>query len=276
MLTDEDREKKAEASIPGTFNVIVNPESFQHLPEYSADDAELTRGGISSLRRGSIAASLTSSIGRDSMIEAIPIPDDPNTVILPRFEDLSRRPTRELKSPTSPIASTRTVAIKREESDAALSTRGPEITSLRYFRDVVWRQLVPPEHGQDSSIILLDEAAAQFPAVSSSSSTCSITDFDNQLIRAMVAVGSLAMSQQDGGEPLDSLQQYSETLPELKSALKSEEDLALDGALLTHFLMLVYEVRIQLWSVVLANISPRSLRLMWNTQTFGLTISRLY
>lgn len=64
-----------------------------------------------------------------------------------------------------------------------------------------------------------------------------------QLIRAMIAVGSLAMLQQEGHELLDSLQQYSQTLPALKSALKSEEDLASDGAFLTHFLMLVYEVR---------------------------------
>lgn len=58
----------------------------------------------------------------------------------------------------------------------------------------------------------------------------------------MMAVGSLAVFQQDGKEKLDSLQHYSQTLPELQNSLKSEEDLASDGAFLTHFLMLVYEV----------------------------------
>ena len=57
-----------------------------------------------------------------------------------------------------------------------------------------------------------------------------------------MAVGSLAMSQQDGGERVDSLQYYSQTLPELQSALRCEEDLASDGAFLTHFLLLIYEV----------------------------------
>lgn len=150
--------------MPGTFNVIVNPESFQHLAEYSADESDHRRNGASPLRRASIAASLASSIGRDSLMEAIPIPGDPNTVILPRFEDLSRRSTREVRSPTSPTGNSRP-NIKREESEVNVSTRSPEIETLRYFRDRVWRQLVPPERGQDSSIILLDEAAAQFPPV---------------------------------------------------------------------------------------------------------------
>lgn len=172
-MTDEDRERKAEASIPGTFNVIVNPESFQHLAEYTVDDVDNKRNGASNLRRASIAASLASSFGRESIVEAIPIPGDPNTVILPRFEDLSRRSTREFKSPTSPTVGARPT-IKREESDTLLAIRSPEITTLRHFRDVVWKQLVPPEHGPDSSIVLLDEAAAQFPPVTYPQVVCYI------------------------------------------------------------------------------------------------------
>lgn len=173
-MTDEDRERKAEASLPGTFNVIVNPESFQHLAEYTPDDPDSRRNGIAPLRRPSIAASLASSFGRESVIEAIPVPGDPNIVILPRFEDLSRRSTRELKSPTSPTTSTRP-HIKREESSTipVLAIRGPEVTTLRRFKDV-WKQLIPPEHGPDSSIVLLDEAAAQFPPVCSMFVLCII------------------------------------------------------------------------------------------------------
>jgi len=164
LLTDEDRERKAEGSTPGTFNVIVNPESFQNLTEYSPIDVD-SRRIETPLRRGSIAASLASSFGRDSMIEAVALSDDPNIVILPKFEDLSRRSTKELKSPISPAASARP-GIKLEEEEPQISLRDPEATTLRHFRDVVWKQLVPPEHGSDSSIVLLDEAAAQFPPVS--------------------------------------------------------------------------------------------------------------
>jgi len=61
-----------------------------------------------------------------------------------------------------------------------------------------------------------------------------------------MAVGSLAMSQSGGSERVDSLQYYSQTLPELQNSLKSEADLASDGAFLTHFLLLIYEVRLHL------------------------------
>lgn len=164
LLTDEDRERKAEASIPGTFNVIVNPDSFQHLAEYAGDDSDSKRNEVTALRRGSIAASLASSIGRDSVLETISIPGDPNIIILPRFEDLSRKTTRELRSPISPNIPPRPV-IKQEESESILPSHSPEITVLRHFRDVVWKRLVPLEHESDSSIILLDDAAITFAPV---------------------------------------------------------------------------------------------------------------
>ena len=165
LLTDEDRERKAEASTPGTFNVIMNPDSFQNLTEYAPIEVDNKRFEASILRRGSIAASLASSFGREPMLEAVAHPDDPNIVILPRFEDLSRRSTRELKSPTSPTTNARP-NIKLEDDDPHISLHSPKITTLQYFRDFVWKRLVPPEHDSDSSIVLLDEAAAQFPPVS--------------------------------------------------------------------------------------------------------------
>lgn len=58
----------------------------------------------------------------------------------------------------------------------------------------------------------------------------------------MMALGALSLFRHDGLEKIDSLQHYSQALPELQVSLKSEEDLASDGAFLTHFLMLVYEV----------------------------------
>lgn len=225
LLTDEDRERKAEASPPGTFTVIVNPDSFQHLAEYASDDSEQKTTDNAPPRREHMAASLASNMGRDSGPEAISVPGDPNTVIIPKFEDLSRRTTRELKSPISPTDSNMP-SIKREDSEPLQRTCSQEASILRHFRDTVWKQLAPPEHKPDSSIVLLNEAAAQFPALS----------------RAMMAVGSLALFQHGGKERLDSLQHYSQTLPELQSSLKSEEDLASDGAFLTHFLMLLYEI----------------------------------
>lgn len=167
LLTDEDRERKAEASPPGTFHVIVNPDSFQHLAEYTLDDNGQRSPIGGGLRRSSLAVSLASSLGREPSFEAIAVPGDPNIVILPRFEDLSRRPTRELRSPISPTSAAISLrpGVKQEGSDESLPARNANLTSLRHFRDHVWKILVPLEHGLDSSIGLLDEAAAAFPPV---------------------------------------------------------------------------------------------------------------
>lgn len=85
-----------------------------------------------------------------------------------------------------------------------------------------------------------------------------------------MAVGSLAVFQQDGKERFDSLQHYSQTLPELQNSLKSEEDLASDGAFLTHFLMLVYEVGALALARFLHVNLDRLLLLTSSIRTFGL------
>ena len=51
LATDEDREKKAVRSTPGTYHVVVNPDSFQHLPEYS-DDPEIKKEKFSPSTQG--------------------------------------------------------------------------------------------------------------------------------------------------------------------------------------------------------------------------------
>jgi hypothetical protein len=58
----------------------------------------------------------------------------------------------------------------------------------------------------------------------------------------MMAVAALSMAPHDGKERLDALQHYQQALPALQNTLKSAEDLSSDGAFLTHFLLLIYEV----------------------------------
>ena len=58
----------------------------------------------------------------------------------------------------------------------------------------------------------------------------------------MMALAALSMGVSDGKERLVALQHYQKALPALQSTLKSAEDLSSDGAFLTHFLLLVYEV----------------------------------
>jgi len=91
LTTDEEREQKAGKSSPGTFHVVVNPDSFSHLPEYSDDGIDSASAPYASLRRGSLA-SIHGKAGSDGLPFSAESPD-PNTVILSRFEDSTRRST---------------------------------------------------------------------------------------------------------------------------------------------------------------------------------------
>lgn len=87
LQTDDERERKAETQRPGTFGVVVTPESFSDLPEYAtATSPGSRRMSLQSLQspqsQGSVAAR-TSSLSRTSTRR------DPNTVVLDRFEDVS-------------------------------------------------------------------------------------------------------------------------------------------------------------------------------------------
>lgn len=246
LTTDEDRERKAERMSPGTYNVVVNPESFQHMPEYS-DDPDIKSLRLSPLRRGSLAASLASSLSKESPIDAASVSGDPNIVVLPRFEDTTRRATvqwRDPKPPTSPLLASSKIKIEEEETSAdPPSARRTTITALQHegqdskymvqFRNVVWKQLVQAEPGDmgvsagaSSSADIMEEVAAQFPP----------------LFHAMMAVAALSLAQQDGTARLDALQHYQQALPALQFNLRSADDLYSDGGFLTHFMLLVYEI----------------------------------
>ena len=204
LKTDEEREKKAECTSPGTYNVIVNPESFQHLPEYG-DDADVKILRLSPLRRGSLAASMASSQGRESGVDgthqvdgAYQDSDDPNVVILPRFEDTTRRATLQWKdfhSPTPPRPTTNSSETSIPMLDSHADTEptqslmqraaegGQDANLLQHFRNHIWRQLAQVEHEstaqasiRGSGIEVLEHAARFFPPVS-------INDLDQVTLR---------------------------------------------------------------------------------------------
>lgn len=242
LTTDEDREKKAERSSPGTYNVVVNQDSFQHLPEYS-DDPEIKRELLSPMRRGSQATSLGSSLSREAAVEGVPVPGDPNIVVLPKFEDITRRGTFSTNQARSPISPTvKQTIIKIEDLEEAVILEEPEVLAgssridqeARYFqqfRQVVWKQLVPAELDQRDGMVrssadILEAAATTFPP----------------LHHAILAVAALSLAVQEGTERLDALQHYQQVLPALQLSLRSRDDLSSDGAFLTHFLLLVYEI----------------------------------
>lgn len=57
-----------------------------------------------------------------------------------------------------------------------------------------------------------------------------------------MALCALGISQRSGVKNLDSLQHYQQALPSLQKTLQTAQDLSSDGALLTHFILLLYEV----------------------------------
>lgn len=95
LTNDEDRERKAETNLPGTYSVVFTPSSFADLPEYAAVADRAAARDASSARQKSRAGS-GSSNRKGS---------DPNVVVLDRFEDLS--PTTSVTSgpAVSPIRS---------------------------------------------------------------------------------------------------------------------------------------------------------------------------
>lgn len=58
-----------------------------------------------------------------------------------------------------------------------------------------------------------------------------------------MALTALSMDNRGGVQNLDALQHYQKALPSLQNSLRAPEDLSSDVALLTHFILLLYEVR---------------------------------
>ena len=59
----------------------------------------------------------------------------------------------------------------------------------------------------------------------------------------MMAVSALSLSHSGTGHNVDALQFYQQAFPSLQVSLKNNDDLVSDGLFLTHFLLLIYEVR---------------------------------
>lgn len=71
-----------------------------------------------------------------------------------------------------------------------------------------------------------------------------------------MALAALSLASREGKEKVDALLHYQQVLPALQSSLRSPNDLSSDGAFLTHFLLLVYEVSLALCSNILLTLPP--------------------
>jgi hypothetical protein len=191
LTSDEERERKAEAYTPGTYHVVVNPDSFSGLPEYAEASAESTSAGDPDIRRGSVASSKVDSARGDDQENTIET-DDPNVVILSKFEDTPRRPSSAWRTsrlsltPDAAGPSPSTLFPQLSLQDPSLEELlGPledvvqqgsdDERLLAHFRDVVWKQLVqtqsfqvgsPVSHFHTPGAEIFEREAATFRPVS--------------------------------------------------------------------------------------------------------------
>jgi hypothetical protein len=68
-------------------------------------------------------------------------------------------------------------------------------------------------------------------------------DVDNtQLFHAMMAISALSLAHRAGSHKAEALEHYQQVLPAMRDFVRSEEDSNSDGALFTHYLLLLYDV----------------------------------
>ncbi|CEL05797.1 hypothetical protein ASPCAL06912 [Aspergillus calidoustus] len=152
LTSDEDREKKAEGSVPGTYHVIVVPESFARLPEYAEDTLEDVRSNPFS--------GLVSDYSNYDPMDEITASEDPNVVILNRFCDSRkqlypscRNYTQSLETDLRPnpvsaalmYTSLHDISGDQVSEHVELETHG--MTLFDHFQNGgVWTQLIPGGH----------------------------------------------------------------------------------------------------------------------------------
>lgn len=61
-----------------------------------------------------------------------------------------------------------------------------------------------------------------------------------------MAVSALSLSHSGTGQNVDALQYYQQAFPSLQNSIRNNDDLVSDGLFLTHFLLLIYEVCINI------------------------------
>lgn len=192
LKNDEDRERKAEHQIPGTYHIVANPASFAGLEEYQDIQDSSRYNNVSS---PSCSPRGRSSSANKPSSSKVDVYEDPETLILGKFEDNVRKmptlgllTTRFSKSPTSSLTSHSPATsfvqtahlISRSDENSpffestAQSKADQEIVT--FYRNFVRRQInqvhrdslgTPSQSGNMTFSEVLDKNADSFPPVSS-------------------------------------------------------------------------------------------------------------
>lgn len=185
LATDEERERKAERKRPGTYGVVITPDSFADLPEYASTTPtdSSRRTSLASHQSGFALPSATSA-----RIPLLRTRTDPNIVVLDRFEDASPTagipfplpsPSRSLSIPDGlhalSINSAPIVGDSVFESPPPSAERSSDEVLFSHFRRYVVNRLIQPQlDGTNPDIVLpgatrdiFEVASIHFPPVRS-------------------------------------------------------------------------------------------------------------
>lgn len=244
LTSDEDRERKAVVHKPGTFGVVVTPDSFRDLPEYA------TGGRSSSFRsRRGGSGRPGSAIGR-----SVALPIDTNTVILDKFEDVSPVTVASFSSPGGGRSEDFGEHMQRL-SITSPPPPAPYIPSvimapicptvsqdhhlLQHFRNYIVPRLVQPQAdgtiSQGSTRDVLEREALRFPP----------------LHHAICAISALHLAYNGQSSLAEAMQHYHQALAVSSTTTTSSNinnDLLSDGVFFRHYLLFVYDICIPVQS----------------------------
>lgn len=176
LTTDEQRERKAELQNPGTYHVIANPDSFISLPEYREESTEPT---------GSVTpGSRNNASDLDDIHGTGPGMNDPNTVILRKFEEPACRGSIQslstssahpaspafLQKPLDLVPNPQALYFSLPEVEHNRSMLGMEMNGgrdfelLQHYRATISPHLMQAENSE-SSEDLFEAQAKDYPPV---------------------------------------------------------------------------------------------------------------
>lgn len=236
LTTDDEREQKAQTRRPGTFGVVVTPDSFSDLPEYA--DAAVSR---SSQAQTNNFESRTLSLHKPLMRSRT----DPNVVVLERFEDA---PTSTPGSFSVP-ASSRRPSLPANIQYLTISTSSPHpgamlppspLTQvmradghlLSHFRHYVLPRLVQIQSDRATNVLTSSPIADAFEIEASRFPP---------LHHAICAISALNLSYMGRSTMVEATTHYHQALS-LQTSGSNPDDLLSDGTLLRHFLLFIYDI----------------------------------
>ncbi|MCJ1401685.1 hypothetical protein MMC11_004902 [Xylographa trunciseda] len=259
LTNDEERQNKAEYQRPGTYFVVAIPSSFVDLEDYrnSGDDPPERSSTVFGDSTQGVAANIavdteTLILGtfeehaQTSALWSLP---ESSSLVGRDYNNVSPQITSFTRFPSDPDRLRVSPSLLPEAPQPIdISSAGQEERLLLHYRNFVRKHLVqirrenPDASTGDSGLgpDLFEQEASTFPP----------------LRYALMALSSLSLAHNEGSRNVLALQYYQKALSPLQDNLRSEQDLASNGAFLTHFILLLYEIAAAepLWATHLSHL----------------------